>query len=670
MELKEKLMRILERPDITDDVREQISECYREAERELKKWEMFFAHSGWGIVLGNVEHRVLDVMNPAFAAMHGYSVEELVGKPIISVFAPEEHMKLVEHIKNAHAQGNYVFESMHLRKDGTIFPTLSNITVVYDQDDKPLYRIVNVQDISVQKKMEKNTREEHRFNRLMLDSIPHIAFLIDKNTRKILVRNKAAEALNIPESFPCWYAISNGDYITADEKAEYERTGECRQGTRCHFCLAEESFSQGMVNREIFMAGKTYDTFWVPIDEEKQVFLHYFVDVSERKRHESELKSAVEAANAANEAKSRFLANMSHELRTPLNGIIGLAEVVLATADVTGEARENIGFIMRSGESLKGIIDSILDFSAIEAGKLDLVRKHFNLYAIVFDATSLLEVATRSKEMDLVMDYDSQMPQDYLGDDLKIKQILTNIVGNAVKFTKKGQVKITVRPGNMVDCKLECIIKVSDSGIGIPEEKIADIFQPFFQVHSGLTRDYGGTGLGLAITRGLAELMGGSIDVHSEFGKGSVFTIVIPLEPEYDKADIVVPKQIVAHYNAKVLVVEDDLISSRMLVRLLQGLGCEVDSAEDGQFAVDKCETGIGYDIIFMDRQMPKMDGLEATRRIRAKGVKTPIVAVTADAFEKDKEECFVAGMDGYVMKPVSRAVICEELARLFKPNG
>ena len=391
-------------------------------------------------------------------------------------------------------------------------------------------------------------------------------------------------------------------------------------------------------------------------------------DIGKRKQAEAEGERARELAEQASRAKSEFLANISHEVRTPLNALMGLTRLLI-DSPLNPEQKNWLELMDSSAHALLALLNDVLDLSRIEAGKLSIEYVRFHLHETLHEVAALYAEQARAKPLDFALELAPGLPAQMQGDPGRLRQVLGNLLSNAVKFTPRGgRIRVTAQPLTAAGTRQRLLrLRVQDSGVGISPKQQATIFDAFTQADASTARRYGGSGLGLAICSRLVKLMGGGIELQSELGQGSVFTVTLPLDEgtATDHAPLSAPIELneVAQAGQRfagltVLVAEDHPVNELLMNQLLQRLGCVLRNARDGAQAVTQWSAG-GVDLVLMDVQMPGTNGLQATRRIRELEIErqlphTPIVAVTANAMNGDREACLAAGMDGYVPKPVS----------------
>ncbi|SFH77962.1 hypothetical protein SAMN05192551_10319 [Tindallia magadiensis] len=443
----------------------------------------------------------------------------------------------------------------------------------------------------------------------------------------------------------------------------------------------------GMFTGEYIGLRKNGERYWgrihaARINEKENIA--FCEDITEQKKAEDkivkfsemlkvkneELDEAVQKAEAANQTKSKFLANMSHEIRTPLNGILGFLQLLEET-DMDQKQQEYLTYIKTSSETLLTIINDILDISKIESGQLELEHIDFNLSRTLEAALVPMFQSARAKGIDLKLEVDSEVPAWVKGDPIRLRQIITNLASNGVKFTEEGSVTVSVHQVEAKDETTTVEILVTDTGIGMSQETIKKIFQPFSQADSSSTRKYGGTGLGLSISRDLIHLMNGEIQAESQLGKGSCFKVRIPFEKGDGEKITYISEEILGAEkewkDSKVLVVEDQEINLVLVEQVLKNIGISFDVARNGIEAVNAFYRK-QHDLILMDIQMPVMDGLEATKRIRSlKNVQQPyIIAMTAHVMQENINQAYDAGMDGYIQKPID----LKQMKALFRKES
>ncbi len=624
----------------------------------------------------------IEYVNPAFTKTTGYTRQEAIGQnPRVLKSGrqgPEFYADLWNTIKAGRVwQGRF----HNRRKDGTLYWEDAIISPVFNEKGQITHYIAIKSNVTELVKLEKQLKKKMAELQAIMDHAG-VGILLVKN-RKVLAANKtlanilgvSEEKLVGKETKPFYHSEEEYEMIMKkwyprlqkDESVFFEYRAILPNGDIRYFQVVGKVSRQGDI--------ETMETVWV---------LH---DITEIKKLQNQLKEAKERAETASLAKSEFLANMSHEIRTPLNGIIGMLNL-LATTNMDEIQKGYVSNASTSAEILLAILNDILDFSKIEAGKFTLEEADFNITAVIEAVVSSMKIVASQKDIELQVDIDQNLPQCIRGDSTRLRQILMNLLSNAVKFTGKGWIRLKVavlgEDYQDDDQDIELYFSVEDTGIGIPQDRINELFQEFTQVDASITRKFGGTGLGLAISRRLVEMMDGTIGVESQLGKGSKFWFTLKLAPGNRDSDNCIenPNALLSNIDLlekikskectkRILVVDDNQVNQQVIVAMLRKLGIQTEAVSNGEEAVEALSV-IPYDLVFMDIQMPVMDGMEATRRIRAKGSHVlnpdiPIIALTAHAFSEEVKKFLEAGMNDHLAKPIIAEKLVACLIRWLK---
>jgi len=635
-------------------------------EAELYKWANLFLHAEWGVTAESAEGYRFEMMNPAYARMHGYTVDEMRDMSILDVLTPESRKRVPAMIEKIHETGHCQFEAKHVRKDGTIFPVWVDSTAIKDSTGKVLFRAVNVMDISDRKRSEKILDIEQTLMNNLMNSIPDKIYFKDLESRFIRINKAAAELMHVGDPEDA-VGHTDFDYFTEEHaRPAYEdeqwiiKTGQSIIKEEKETIANEpdrwvKTIKLPLLDRN----GNIIGTFGTSSDITDQKSMMEILQETNRQLEESTIKANDLAVQAemANVAKSEFLANMSHEIRTPMNGVIGMTGLLLET-NLDEEQQRYTEIIRSSGETLLTLINDILDFSKIEAGKLELEILNFNLHSLLDDFAAALAVRANEKNLEFICAADPDVPALLMGDPGRLRQILTNLTGNALKFTEHGEVSVHARCVERDDKEVKILFSVKDTGIGIPENKLGILFNKFTQVDSSTTRQYGGTGLGLAISKQLSELMGGEIGVKSEAGKGSEFWFTVRLKLQPENSQNTLP--VMANLNGvKVLVVDDNATNREMLVIRMNSWGMKPFEAADGPSAyramAEAYDEKDPFDIAVLDMHMPGMDGVMLAQIIKGDSrlCNTPLVLLTSMGERGDARRFENIGFAGYLVKPL-----------------
>ena len=624
------------------------------------------------LVAINTDGKITD-MNEALANITGLTREKLTGTDFFNYFT-EQH-KAREVYKEVFTKGSVADSPLTIHhKNGKLTDVLFNGSVYKDNNGNVSGVVIVARDDTARQQASQYARSIIEASRDPLFAISPIGKIIDVNEASINATEKSRENIIDTDFF---------NYFTEPAKAREAYKEIFAQGFIKDFPLTikDGKLTDVLCNGSVYkdFRGNVLGVVIVARDVTEQkristelmeakVFAEMATTLAEEAKDIAE--SATITAENAMKAKQQFLSNMSHEIRTPMNAIIGFTKVVLKT-ELTEDQKEYLTAIKLSGDALIVLLNDILDLAKVDAGKMIFEMVPFKMALSISAMLHLFETKILEKNLKLVKEYDSNIPKVVVGDPVRLHQIILNLVSNAVKFTSEG--KITVGVQILKEDKESVTIEfsVSDTGIGIAENKIEKIFENFQQASSETSRLYGGTGLGLAIVKQLVEAQGGTVHVESKIDKGSVFSFILSFlktdanaeeETEYLELD----KEI---KNIKVLVVEDIALNQLLMKTLLNDFGFECEIAVNGKIAIEKLQSG-SFDIILMDLQMPEMNGFEATEFIRNKlNSKIPIIALTADVTTVDLAKCKAVRMNDYISKPVDERLLYSKIAGLVKKN-
>ncbi|MBZ5565342.1 MAG: PAS domain S-box protein [Acidobacteriia bacterium] len=658
-------------PEFFDGMIEDITERKR-AEEALRESEERFrrvASSAQDAILMIDDQGNATFWNEAAERIFGYSSEEVLGKELHALIGPERYR---ESYRNGFAQfretgeGPAIGKTLELvavRRDGTEFPVELSLSALKLKGK--WVSIGMLRDITDRKRVE----EELKLRNVLLSTQQEVSIdgilVVDTNGKMISFNQRFVEMWRIPDE-----VIKS----RSDERALQSVLGMLvnpeefiAKVNHLYEYLAETSRDE-----IVLVDGRTFDRYSAPMLGSDGIYygrVWYFRDITQNKHVEEELRKAKVSAEEANRAKSSFLANMSHEIRTPMNAILGFTQLMQRDASLSPEQKQRVNAINRSGEHLLALINDVLEMSKIEAGRTSLNPSLFDLYSLLDDMEMMFRVRTDAKKLSFSATRNADVPRYVVSDEGKLRQVLINLLGNAVKFTQQGGIALRVGVHGRSNGRLRLVADVEDTGPGIAEEEHCKLFDHFEQTATGI-RNGGGTGLGLAISREFAHLLGGELTVRSQVGVGSVFSIEIDIEEGKETAaSTAAPRRRVKGLEPgqptfRILIV-DDKEENRVVLRDMVGMvGFQIREAINGEDALAKFETW-QPDLVVMDVRMPVMDGYEATRRIKstARGRETPVLAVTASAFDENKEKVFVAGADDFLRKPYREHELFEKIA-------
>ena len=657
--------------DIHVEATSRLTEALIEAENRMRRRIQILSE----IVFETDAAGKLVFLNDAWKRMSGIAPDAATGRPLLDFIHEPDRALLERMLAEPVAGGESVYPQLRVRRgDGALIWVEVSIGRIANGGVVGMMRDVTRQ---------KEARDELAKLSLVASATEDLVIITDPEQR--------IEWVN--DSF-----TRRTGYTLEDVRGK--RPGRVLQGSKSDAGainrIREALRRNEVVREELLNYAKNGDPYWVsvhisPIFSEEGAVQRYVsvqVDVTDRKRYEeeilrqkalledrvrertAELARAKEQAEAATAAKGQFLANMSHEIRTPLNAIIGLSHLCLQTG-LDADQRDYLVKTQRAAQNLMQTVNDVLDFSKMEAGGLTLEARPFDLEATLASIDSIVGYLARAKSITLAVRMGDGVPRALSGDSFRLEQVLLNLAGNAVKFTAAGGVTIEVRRAGGDDTTVELEFLVRDTGIGLSADERDRLFRPFSQADASTTRRFGGTGLGLSICKRIVDLMDGRIWVESEPGQGSTFAFRVRFPVAAESALAAARAREMSGQPARllgrILVAEDNEFNQQILVELLQGAGATVEVAGNGREALEILRAAaVPFDLVLMDVQMPEMDGFEATRQIRADpalaGV--PVVAMTANAGDDDRQRCLEACMDGFESKPINPARICTNLAR------
>ena len=605
--------------------------------------------------------------NEAFTAMLGYRKEELLGHKFKSLFMDVRSFRNVLAQLKKHELLDKHEVRLRRKKSGTVWMSLS-VTVEHDLRGRARFFDFVVEDITRQKEIETDRTRSKELFKVIFDNSAAAITVTDRNER-VIAWNPFAEQM---------FEMTREDLFNKPINDLYPAK-EWRKIRKLK--IRQKGVLSGIITQVIKKDGTVLDvdaSISLIRDPDGRITgsIGILRDITKQRRIREMLLKAKMEAEEANTSKSLFLAKMSHELRTPMNSIIGMLDLTFDT-NLTDEQRENLKVAKDAAGNLLRLINDILDLSRAEAGKISIETIEISLAEIVRSVCRGLQVLAQNKGLYLSWNVAQDIPPIVMGDPVRIRQIIINLVNNAIKFTHKGGVVVSVSLQARHEKASDILFVVRDTGIGIPRDKQVRLFEVFSQADDQTARRYGGTGLGLAISKKLSEMMGGRIWIESEDGKGSTFNFVLRLGIKEGPAAEPAAAPVIAAATStedvgrlKILLAEDNLVNQKIAVRVLEKKGWEVTAVNNGKEVLEAVGKN-RFDLILMDDIMPEMTGVEATLMIRTEekqtGLHLPIIAMTANAMSGDREKYLSQGMDGYVSKPIDRDQLFQEIINLVK---
>ena len=652
--------------------RKHVEDLIRESEERLAN---IVNNAAEGIFTMSLEG-VFTFVSPAWTRSLGHDISEVKGKMLAAFVHPEDVAICQAALKIIVTTGERQDRTYRIRhKDGSWRWHHTVGSLVRDRQGQPAYFVGVAEDATERLRAEEMLRASEEKYRTYINNSPTGVFVADSNGQFVEVNAAACRLLGYSEA-----------ELTRMKIPDIVAVEDMQSAMAMHHELTQVSST---VRGEFCFIRKDGSRFFMSVDAvrvEKDRLVGFCIDITQRlnaerslqqqsdtlRQSNQRLEEACGKAEAASRSKSEFLANMSHELRTPMTAILGFSDI-LAENCVKAESLEAAQIIKRNGEHLLNVINDILDLSKIEAGRATVDCQKCSPGQIAAEVLTLMKVRADAKGLPLTLEVCDDAPEIVTTDPIRLRQILVNLIGNAIKFTEMGSVRVVLRSVPASNNEGRLVFDVTDTGIGMSEEQIGLLFRPFSQVDGSASRRFGGTGLGLAISKRMAEMLGGDIVVRSVPDQGSTFSLSIAIgqrggliaTPEANKT-LAASKPLPQKLACRILLAEDGPDNQRLIAFLLRKAGAEVELAENGQIAIDLAlaamQAGNQFDVILMDMQMPVMDGYEATQNLRSAGCTEPIIALTAHAMSGDRQKCIDAGCDGYITKPIDAKKLVGEI--------
>lgn len=663
------------KPAWIDGVVQDIA-AHKKVEKDLaESKELFkkvFTNSAVAIIVTDKEEKIL-AWNPFAEKILSMTKEDLFNKTLAQLHPAREWQRIRTYRMNPTGVLADI-ETHAYKKDGTALDVSMSISAIKDVYGNITGAISILRDITKQKFSEQKIKESENKIRVILDNSPAAITLTDEQER-IVSWNRFTEEL-LGKNKEDLYLQPVSSLYPEEEWKKIRSANIRKKGSQQHF------------ETKVLKKNGQLTDIALSVNILKDSANHIIgsvgimQDITEQKRMRQMLLQAKQDAEEASKTKSLFLANMSHEVRTPMNTVMGMLDITLDT-ELTDEQKENLKTAKDAADNLLSLLNDILDLSRVEAGKISLEMIELNIENIVKSVCKGLSVLAAKKNLVIVWEIDPRVPSILVGDPLRVRQILVNLINNAIKFTFKGQIQLHVKLDTLSEKDCAVLFSVKDEGIGIPKDKHGILFNVFTQADESTSRRFGGTGLGLAICRKLVEMMGGKIWVESEDLKGSTFYFTAKFKTikkkEQAPAPPVDPKKPAESARSgppgqvSILLAEDNIVNQKIAVKLLEKKGWLVKAVDNGQRVLELLDKE-NFDVVLMDAQMPVLDGFETTRMIRDREKKTgrriPIIALTARAMNEDKKKCLDVGMDAYVAKPIDRENLYETIEAVLKKGS